>query len=170
MKPPVLSTFQLKERGWTDAMIRDLLGPHDRERRSELRVGRRDRLADDKVKLYLEDRVVQVETTEAFAVAQDRARMRQDSAAKAAETRHANQLAQLARYDALPMPVLQRHSNGDTMTSQQLWEHHLTELYEWQMNHDHLLSGLPTALRREAENQAYKRHREAVDALYGERP
>ncbi|UQN10111.1 hypothetical protein [Deinococcus sp. QL22] len=169
MKLPVLlSTVELKERGWTLAMIRDLLGQHDRERPSELRVG--GRLAEGIVKLYLEERVVQAETTEAFALAQERARVRQDRAGKAADTQQVNQAAHVARYDALPPPVLQRYEGEATMTGQQLWQHHLMAYYAWQMEHEHPLSGLPKALRREAESRAYERYREAFQALYGERP
>lgn len=139
MNPPVLSPFELKERGWTPAMIRDLLGTHDHERKSELRMGNRDRLTDGIVKLYLEERVVQAETTEAFAVAQDRARIRQGTAAKATQTRQANHAAQVARYDALPAPVLQPHPEANQLLGHQLWTHHLSELHDWQMQHDHLL-------------------------------
>lgn len=113
MNPPILSPFQLKERGWTPAMIRDLLGPYDCERDSELRVGSWDRLTDGIVKLYLEERVVQAETTAAFAVARDRARMRQDTAAKAAATRQARQNEQVAQHLAVPAPVLQPHPQAD---------------------------------------------------------
>jgi len=66
MKPPTWSTHELRVRGWTPAMIRDLLGKHDCERASDLRVGSRDRLAGGTVKLYRQDRVEQAETTQAF--------------------------------------------------------------------------------------------------------
>ncbi|MCD0155821.1 hypothetical protein IHN57_00955, partial [Deinococcus sp. 6GRE01] len=52
-----LSTHDLRERGWTPAMIRHLLVTHDRERANELRVGRRDRRLESAVRLYREDRV-----------------------------------------------------------------------------------------------------------------
>lgn len=170
MRPPTLSSFQLKERGWTPAMIRDLLGSHDRERKSELRVGSRDRLMDGIVKLYLEERVVQAETTEAFAVAQDRARIRQDAAAKAIQTRQANHAEQVTQHAAVPVPMLQRHPEESQLTGQQLWKHHQLDLFRWQRQYDHLLDGLPRALRREAESRAYERYREVFHTLYGDRP
>jgi hypothetical protein len=169
MIPPVLSPFQLKERGWTPAMIRDLLGPHDCERNSELQVDSWDRLTDRIVRLYLEERVVQAETTAAFAVARDRARMRQDTAAKAAATRQAHQNEQVARHLAVPAPVLQPHPQADQLLGQQLWKHHLDDLYAWQRQHDSLLDGLPRSIRREAETRAYERYREAFYAVYGDR-
>ncbi|SMB81773.1 hypothetical protein [Deinococcus hopiensis] len=38
-RPPTYSTQELKERGWIPAMVRDLLGKHDRERKNEMRMG-----------------------------------------------------------------------------------------------------------------------------------
>ncbi|UQN09305.1 hypothetical protein [Deinococcus sp. QL22] len=121
------------------------------------------------MKLYLEERVVQAETTEAFALAQERARVRQDAAEQAVQTRQANQAAQVARYEVLPAPVLQRHEHQATMTGEQLWRHHLSAFYEWQMEHGQLLNDLLKTLRHDAENWAYERHRQAFLALYGER-
>ncbi len=165
-KPKALSTQELKERGWTPAMIRDLLGPHDRERANEMRVGRRDRRVDAPVKLYLEERVLQAESTERFAQAQDAARTRQDSTAQAAETRKARNAAAITAYLDGYKPTITPHPDAATMTRQQLWSHHLDEYYGWQMDHS-----LPRTLNRQerqaAENALYTKHRTAVHAAYG---
>jgi hypothetical protein len=164
--------LELKERGWTPAMIRDLLGKHDGERKSELQVGSRGRRTEGTVKLYLEERVRQAETTAAFALVQERARVRQDAdaAARALPTRQANQDDLVAQYDALPAPMLERHPGEAKMSGGDLWNYHLSDFQNWQLEHNHLIRDLPSALRREVENRAYERYRKVFDDLYGDRP
>lgn len=95
----MLSTFDLKGRGWTPAMIRDLLGPHDAARPNQMRFGRRKARAAP-VKLYLRERVDDTESTEAFLVAQGRAMDARERAERASATRSANQAARLAALTA----------------------------------------------------------------------
>lgn len=90
----MLSTFDLKGRGWTPAMIRDLLGPHDATRPNQMRFGRRKGRAAP-VKLYRRDRVDDTESTEGFLVAQHRAMEARERAERAADTRRANQATRI---------------------------------------------------------------------------
>ncbi|UQN06790.1 hypothetical protein [Deinococcus sp. QL22] len=164
-KPPALTTQQLKERGWTPAMIRDLLGTHDRERPSELRVGRRDRLTDGIVKLYLEERVLKAESTAQFARAQDAARVRQDSANQAAETRKARQEAQVEAYVEAFKSNIVPPENASEMSQQELWSHHLDEYYRASLSEG--LDGIRGKVRTDALNRVYAKHRAAVYTAYG---
>jgi hypothetical protein len=91
----MLSTHDLKGRGWTPAMIRDLLGPHDAARPNQMRFGRRRGRAPP-VKLYGRERVDDTESTEAFLIAQHRAMQARERAERAAATRSANQTARIA--------------------------------------------------------------------------
>lgn len=168
-KPPALTTQQLKERGWTPSMIRELLGAHDRERPNEMRVGSRSRRVDAPVKLYLEERFVKAEGTAAFARAQDAARVRQDSANQAAATRATRQQAQADAYVAAYEPSIVPHENAAAMTHTDLWRHHMDALDQWQYSAqaDALLSDLRGKPRREAQNRLYTKHRAAVYAAYG---
>lgn len=169
MKLPALTTQQLKERGWTPAMIRELLGKHDREHANELRVGSRSRRVEAPVKLYLEERVVKAESTPAFARAQDAARVRQDSANQGAETRAARQQQQADAFVAAYTPSVVPPENAAAMTRTELWRHHMDSLDEWQYSAqaDALLSGLRGQQRRDAQNRLYAKHRAAVYAVYG---
>lgn len=84
--PGFLATQDLKERGWTPALITRFLGEHDRTRPNGLKMGRR-RLPP--VKLYAEERVLDVERRDDFLAAQARAADARDRAAQARETRQA---------------------------------------------------------------------------------
>ena len=68
--PGFLATQDLKERGWTPALITRFLREHDRTRPNGLKMGRR-RLPP--VKLYAEERVLDVERRDDFLAAQARA-------------------------------------------------------------------------------------------------
>ncbi|WP_084474451.1 hypothetical protein [Deinococcus pimensis] len=92
----MLSTHDLKQRGWTPTLIRDFLGAHDATRPNLMRLGSRRRLPP--VKLYDEERVRDAESTEDFLVAQGRAMDARDRAEQAQRTRRANLDA---RMDAL---------------------------------------------------------------------
>ncbi|GGK87362.1 hypothetical protein [Deinococcus radiotolerans] len=81
--PGFLATQDLKDRGWTPALIRRFLGEHDRTRPNGLRMGRR-RLPP--VKLYEEARVLDVERDDTFLAAQARAA---DARERAEQTRAA---------------------------------------------------------------------------------
>lgn len=93
---PFLSTHDLKGRGWTPALIRDFLGPHDASRPNRMRLGGRRRLPP--VKLYLRERVDDAETSEDFLVAQNRAMEARERAERARETRARNKAAQIEAF------------------------------------------------------------------------
>lgn len=99
--PGFLATQDLKERGWTPALISRFLGEHDATRPNGLRMGRR-RLPP--VKLYEETRVLEVERHDAFLAAQARAADARERAEKARETRLARreQLLQAAAQEFTP--------------------------------------------------------------------
>ncbi|ALW88732.1 hypothetical protein [Deinococcus actinosclerus] len=101
--PGFLATQDLKERGWTPALIRRFLGEHDRTRPNGLRMGRR-RLPP--VKLYEEARVLEVERDDTFLAAQARAA---DARERAEQTRASRALARqelLERAAAEYVPVI----------------------------------------------------------------
>lgn len=88
MNPPgFLATQDLKDRGWTPALIGKFLGEHDATRQNGLRMGRR-RLPP--VKLYLETRVTEVERQDSFLAAQARAADARERAERARASREAN--------------------------------------------------------------------------------
>lgn len=88
--PGFLATQDLKERGWTPALIARFLGEHDQTRPNGLKMGRR-RLPP--VKLYREERVLEVEREDSFLAAQARA-------ADARERAERTRAARLARREA----------------------------------------------------------------------
>lgn len=90
---PLLSTHELKGRGWTPALIRDFLGPHDATRPNRMRLGGRRRLPP--VKLYLKGRVDEAESEERFLIAQGRAMDARERAERARNTRRARRLGQV---------------------------------------------------------------------------
>lgn len=92
----LLSTHDLKGRGWTPALIRDFLGPHDATRPNLMRFGRRRNLAP--VKLYLAERVNEAESSEEFLVAQGRAMEARERAERAGKTRRANRARQVEAF------------------------------------------------------------------------
>lgn len=84
--PGFLATQDLKERGWTPALIARFLGDHDATRENGLRMGRR-RLPP--VKLYQEIRALEAERDDTFLAAQARAA----DARERAEARRAERAA-----------------------------------------------------------------------------
>ncbi len=90
---PLLSTHELKGRGWTPSLIRDFLGPHDATRPNRMRLGGRRTLPH--VKLYLTERVNEAESEERFLIAQGRAMDARERAERARNTRRAKRLAQV---------------------------------------------------------------------------
>ncbi|WP_084050839.1 hypothetical protein [Deinococcus hopiensis] len=101
--PGFLATQDLKERGWTAAMISTFLGPHDGQRENGLKMGRR-RLPP--VKLYREERVEEAEREEAFLIAQARAADARERTERARETRRIKRAALLEAAAASYAPVV----------------------------------------------------------------
>lgn len=101
--PGLLATQNLKDRGWTPALIARFLGEHDATRPNGLRMGRR-RLPP--VKLYQEARVLDVERLDAFQAAQSRAADARERAEQARQTRAARRQAQLVAAAAGYVPVI----------------------------------------------------------------
>lgn len=134
-------THALKERGWTPAMIRDLLGPHDRERDNDLRVGRSNRRVDAPVKLYAQERVLAAEATEKFAALQERAREAQNRASTAAATHKAKAEAAVDALIEQYSPIVTRLSDEDLEAQYPgphrktaLWNHVWLEM--WRVKRD----------------------------------
>ncbi|GAA0520314.1 hypothetical protein [Deinococcus depolymerans] len=101
--PGFLATQDLKERGWTPTLITRFLGEHDRTRPNGLKMGRR-RLPP--VKLYAEERVLDVERRDDFLAAQARAADARDRAARARETREQRRALLLETAAASFVPVI----------------------------------------------------------------
>jgi len=102
--PGFLATQDLRERGWTLAMIARFLGTHDGERENGLKMGRR-RLPP--VKLYREERVEEAEREEAFLIAQARAADARERAERARETRLHKREALFQAAAASFVPIIQ---------------------------------------------------------------
>lgn len=88
--PTLLSVPALRERGWTDSMVKRFLGEPD-----HLRDNPRYRSAAP-MRLYAENRVVAVEASEEFLVAKQRGVRRSAAGTKAANTRREQLMAQVA--------------------------------------------------------------------------
>ncbi|MFB9992207.1 hypothetical protein ACFFLM_09565 [Deinococcus oregonensis] len=80
-----LATQDLKERGWTAALIAKFLGTHDATRPNGLKMGRRKL---PPVKLYTEARVEEAERDENFLIGQARAADARERAEKARAARN----------------------------------------------------------------------------------
>lgn len=170
MKPKTLTTHDLKLRGWTPAMIRDLLGPHDATRPSEMRVGSRNRVVDAQVKLYREDRVITAESTEKFARHQEAARARQDAAEKAQATKEAKHATLVAEYLATPLG-LEAHPDAATMTQDELYEYHADLRFRPELELRRMLRPLAGHEAMKVEGQRHNAYLKALYALYDwERP
>jgi hypothetical protein len=145
-------------------MIRALLGTYDHERWTN-RLGYQ---TPKSIKLYLETRVVQVESTEAFTHAREDAEAHGALMLRASQTRKAWEARILAQYEALPLPAVQVHAVqvGNTV-QQELWHLHLQEFYIWQRHHEHLMSSLSQTKRRQAGHRMLERYQAAVFQAYG---
>jgi hypothetical protein len=98
----------LRERGWTPSLILRLLGEPDELRRNPYY-----RKAAP-MRLYAADRVEAIEQTPVFLEARQQAARWIEGAKKAAETRRATLMRQIAEMtvsvEALPLPVVRRHA------------------------------------------------------------
>lgn len=165
MADPYLTLQDLKARGWTLGMVRALLGAQDHERATN-KLGHQ--LAKP-IKLYLETRVLQIETSRAFVEAKARASAHQALMFKALQTRQTWAAQGLARYEALTLPAVRVCSVQveNTGLQQELWQIHLQEFYVWQQQYQHLILGLSQAKRRDAERSLLQRYQAAVCQAYG---
>lgn len=163
---PVLSAQDLIERGWRPAMIRDLLGPPDREEPNALRVNRWGRQVDMSAKLYLKERVLVAEATVAFDAARNQAGQAQARVEKAARVQPLKHGAPGQQYVKAYPPTLRLPPGADSMSDQERWSHHLGELFDWEQKHSYLLEGLSRADRQRAEATVFEKHRRAVHKLY----
>ncbi|WP_211214802.1 hypothetical protein [Deinococcus aquatilis] len=147
-------------------MIRTLLDPHDHERQTNKLGHQRTRPS----KLYLETRVLQVEATEAFAQARERASVHQATMVRAHQTRQARDRTLVERYESLALPsvrVFPSILKGTPSPRQDLWQLHLQEFYLWQAEQDHLILGVSQATRKAARRRMLERYQTAVDRAYG---
>lgn len=111
---------------------------------------------------------MQLETTEAFQHAQERARAHGVLMLKAAQTRQAWEVRTLTRYEALSLPEIHPvRVEGDPAYREELWQLHLRDFYRWQQQHDPLLSGLSQTVRRAAEYRLRQRYQGEVYRAYG---
>ncbi len=165
MTDSYLTVQDLHARGWSLGMIRVVLGTYDHERWTN-KFGQR---MPKSIKLYLDTRVLEAETTYVFLSAKERAQAHSLQMRKASQNRQARDAKSLAEYEALPLPIVQVHpiQAGSAVHRRELWQLHLQEFYLWQREHDHLLSGLSQAARREARYQSLQRYRTVVYGAYG---
>ncbi|MFB9990502.1 hypothetical protein ACFFLM_00670 [Deinococcus oregonensis] len=166
MTAPSLTIQDLKARGWSKTMIRTLLGTHDQEQMSN-KLGKRM----DKPGLQIQPaRVVELEATDAFVQAQERARAHARGMVKAKQSRQAWEAELVARYEALPLPGVEvrllpvgvRPSTDPTV-----WQFHLDRFARWHTQHESVVARVPAAARRAAQQRMLQRYREAVDQASG---
>jgi hypothetical protein len=98
-----LATQDLKERGWTAALIAKFLGTHDGTRPNGLKMGRRKL---PPVKLYAEARVEEAERDENFLIGQARAADARERAEKAKAARNLARAALLEAAATSYRPVI----------------------------------------------------------------
>jgi hypothetical protein len=159
---PMLSTHELKERGWTAGMIAKLLPKHDSTRANQLEVGRSRKLLPSPVKLYQLARVEEVETTEDFLIAQAAGNKGKASAQKGVDTRTEKLRAYVAGYTP------QLLGAADALAGHELWTYHLRELTQYEHDHTEQWLQLSGPMRRQASNELYNNHRDAFRAKFGE--
>lgn len=167
MKFPTWSTHELKERGWTPGMIKDLLGSHDAERASDIRVGSRGRRAGGTVKLYRQTRVEEMERTQRYADAEDRARAAQDRAQTAADTRRATRERQIESIIERYPKTLTPHPDPASLSASELRDHHWTEPMTYKGDQSDALGRLS---RQERERLFYGVNEAHTAALQGTYP
>jgi hypothetical protein len=159
---PMLSTHELKERGWTAGMITKLLPRHDSTRANQLEVGRSRKLLPSPVKLYKLARVEEVETTEEFLIAQAEGNKGKARAQKGVATRTEKLRAYIAGYTP------QLADPPDPLTGHELWKHHLRELTMYEHEHTEEWLSLSKPMQRQGSNELYNIHRDAFRAKFGE--
>lgn len=127
--PDFLATQDLKDRGWTPALIRKFLGEHDSTRPNGLKMGRR-RLPT--VKLYREERVFEVETDDTFLAAQARAADARERAEQSRATRTAKRQAQLQDAAAAFIPTIHPEPlrKGSTRKAREPYQRLLAQVQE----------------------------------------
>ncbi|WP_019011677.1 hypothetical protein [Deinococcus aquatilis] len=166
MTDPYLTLQDLRARGWSLGMIQALLGAHDHERWTN-KLGHQ---VSKPVKLFLTTRVVQLEATEAFTRARERACAQGVLMRQVAQTRRAWEAQAAARYEALALPAVQVQRfkvEGHPEDIEQLWQVHLREFYRWQRQQEQVLSGVTQARRRGAQQRMLQRYQAAVNQAYG---
>lgn len=161
----LLTSRQLKQRGWTPALIRSVLGPADHTEVRQRGIGRNGQPVNRSVALYLSERIVQAEGSERFIQIRMRAELRQEAATKAMHTRAHHQRQQVTRFERVPLPVIAPHP--EALTPTQVWQRHVGDYHHWRNQSDHLLKGLSEATRLRADCHAYQRYWGAVSSLYG---
>jgi len=99
---------QLKERGWTDKMISQLAGDHDKEKENPLFRGA------SAMKLYQRDRIEAIERGEAFKAALAKAEVRRVSSGRAVETKRKKTLETVEGWNpeilTRPLPVVTKEA------------------------------------------------------------
>lgn len=159
-------THDLKQRGWTEAMIKNLLGRPDATRESELRVGWSRRRAGGEVKRYRRARVEEIEASEDFELAQQKAADRRPSSEKAQATRRARETATIEAFLAKYPEQLTAPTDGIERTNKQRWDYHQWELTKWEGAHDAPLYQLPPHVASQARLRLYCKHHDAYHRTY----
>lgn len=168
-KEKMLSTHDLKQRGWTDSMIRKLLPEHDDTRENHLNRNYGD------VKLYREDRVNEAECTSAFAELLEKAIAAQERAARAQETirerieRGIREHAAAFTAGHLKDILSQEEAEQRTKSLEQpldltLWDHHALQIWMYQCSHN--LGKLHWSDRAELERQVNARVKQVFREVY----
>ena len=122
MKNDSFTKTDLKERGWTDALIRDYLGDPDEEKKHHS--------YNSYIKLYKIERVEKVESTEGFEEAYEKSLKRRKSAKKAVDTKlkKAKQLLDELDY------TLEKKLKKDTLIKVALEHYNLQKNYYAERN------------------------------------
>ncbi|GEM49647.1 hypothetical protein [Deinococcus cellulosilyticus] len=168
-REPMLTTHDLKERGWTSSMIRKLLPEHDDSRENLL-----DRKYGE-VKLYLESRVLDAESTAVFAELLEGAIGAQERGSKARQTRlqkieaGIQQLVERFGPQHLSEPIspeeVQRLLDQEGNARLPIWQHHMMDVDRYEYEHNHL-GRLSRKQRSDLQHQLDAKARTFLSGLY----
>ncbi|THF88189.1 hypothetical protein E7T09_02970 [Deinococcus sp. KSM4-11] len=157
-----LATQDLKDRGWTPALIARFLGEHDRTRPNGLKMGRR-RLPP--VKLYVEARVLDVERLDDFLAAQARAADARERSERSRAERRAKRQRQIEEAALSYAPTIQpeplrtgavRKARDPYLpTLETVFEHHSTRIGKLTQTEQDDLKTLLRARLDDALNAVY---------------
>jgi hypothetical protein len=176
----MLNLSDLKERGWTQGLVKRFLGEPDATRRHRYRNRRR-----SPIKLYQVSRVQHAEASPEFAEAKSKAMVRSQAAIKAAQRKAASLLAEIDAIDIsvarTSLPALRRAAIDAWKARQckraKLKAHGGGKVRRWMVNHArHNLTGydeiIESLFAKVGKRQAYTllkvRTLEAIATAYPE--
>ena len=125
-----LTKTKLKERGWSDRMIREFLGPPDRKKRNH-RHGSKNRIC-----LYKLRRVEDAERTPEFARLKAEAQRRRQVSLAAAEVQRRQTIASVSQRPPIRVPLFAMDELTRRAVEHYGWRHPDETVSVWNLNED----------------------------------